>query len=137
MIRVVIDTNVFVSSFLSRGMPWQVIRLWRDEKITLCLSGEIVDEYVAVLRRLLGEDAEEIRELLELFERGYQTVFAAHPPELSIVDSDPADDKFIACAVALDAEVIVTGDKDLLSIGRYFDIDILSPRAFFEKYARP
>ncbi len=51
MIRVVIDTNVFISSFFG-GDPRKVIDLWKTGKIILCFSGKIIDEYVEVLRGL-------------------------------------------------------------------------------------
>ena len=51
MIKVVIDTNVFISSFFG-GNPKKVIDLWKKGEIKLCLSREIVDEYVEVLKRL-------------------------------------------------------------------------------------
>ena len=49
--RVVIDTNVFISSFFG-GNPRKIIDLWRKEKITLCLSGDILEEYTKVLKRI-------------------------------------------------------------------------------------
>jgi hypothetical protein len=125
--KAVIDTNVFVSSFFG-GNPRAVIDLWKQGRLTLCLSAPIVDEYVAVLRRLGLEGEDELGELLELLARGTHLLFAAAPPKLSIVSSDPQDDKFIECAVALRADAIVTGDKALLEVGSYMGIRILSPR---------
>ena len=49
--KVVVDTNVFVSSFFG-GVPKQVIDLWKAGELTLCLSNPIVQEYAAVLERL-------------------------------------------------------------------------------------
>lgn len=130
MIRIVVDTNVFVSSFFG-GNPRQIIDLWKSGEALLCLSPEIVDEYMKVLRRLLGE-AEEIKELLRLLAKGYHTVFTHNPPKLHIVSKDPDDDKFIECAVALDAKFVISGDKALLSVKDYMGIRILSPRDFLE-----
>ena len=59
-------------------------------------------------------------------------LFAAKTPALKIVKSDPADDKFIECAVALKADVVITGDRALQAIGDYMGIRILSPQAFLE-----
>jgi len=49
--RVVVDTNVFVSSFFG-GIPRKIVDLWKKGQIILCLSKPIVEEYVEVLRRL-------------------------------------------------------------------------------------
>jgi putative PIN family toxin of toxin-antitoxin system len=127
--KAVIDTNVFVSSFLG-GNPRKVIDLWKTGELTLCLSAPIVDEYTAVLRRLGLEGEDELGELLELFARGTHLVFAAKTPKLAVVAADPSDDKFIECAVAHGADVIITGDRALREIGNYMGIRILGPGEF-------
>jgi hypothetical protein len=134
VIRVVVDTNVFVSSFFG-GNPRRIIDLWKTGKILLCLSGEIVDEYIEVLHRLALGNEGELRELLRLFAKGYHIIFTHAPPELFVVSEDPDDDKFIECAVALDSRYIVTGDKALLTIKNYMGIKILSPHEFLKQIA--
>ncbi|MDI6785031.1 MAG: putative toxin-antitoxin system toxin component, PIN family, partial [bacterium] len=108
--RVVIDTNIFISSFFG-GKPRKIIDLWKEGKITLCLSKEILDEYIAVLQRIGLKNESELEELLALFAKGYNILFTAKTPSIKAVKNDPDDDKFIACAVALKTEVIITGDK--------------------------
>ena len=99
----------------------------------LCLSPEIVDEYIEVLHRLSLGEAGEMQELLRLFAKGYHVVFTHTPPELSIVSADPDDDKFIECTVALDAKYVISWDKALLAVKNYMGIRILSPRKFIEE----
>ena len=129
MIKVVFDTNVFVSSFFG-GNPRKVVNLWKTGEVTLCLSRPIIDEYIEVLRRLGLQDEKELGELLGLFARGFHVVFTAKTHELHVVDDDPDDNKFIECAVALKAEYIITGDKALTSIQNYMGINIVSPKDF-------
>lgn len=129
MIKVVFDTNVFVSSFFG-GNPRKVVNLWKTGEVTLCLSRPIIDEYIEVLRRLGLQDEKELGELLGLFARGFHVVFTAKTHELHVVDDDPDDNKFIECAVALKAEYIITGDKALTSIQNYMGIKIVSPKDF-------
>lgn len=129
MIRVVVDTNVFVSSFFG-GNPKKVIDLWKTGKITICLSRPIVDEYVKVLQRLGLQNEHELDELLELFARGFYCLFTATTPSLKIVGDDPDDDKFIECAVALKSSFIISGDKHLTEIQDYMGIKIVSPSVF-------
>jgi putative PIN family toxin of toxin-antitoxin system len=135
MHRVVIDTNVFISSFFG-GVPRELIELWRDGEITICLTQPIIEEYIKVLQRLGLTDESEILKLTKLFAEGYNSLFAANTPKLSVVNDDPDDNKFIECAVALESKVIISGDIHLQSIKRYVDIDILSPREFIEKYKK-
>jgi len=129
--KVVIDTNVFVSSFFG-GVPRQIIDLWKQGDITLCLSQPIIDEYLEVLNRLGLKDQDQINSLTGLFAESYNAVYTASTPNLNVVLDDPDDDKFLECAVALDCKVIVSGDKHLKNIKRYVDIDIFSPRDFIE-----
>lgn len=129
--RVVIDTNVFVSSFFG-GIPREVVNLWRDRKVTLCLSDEILEEYVEVLRRMGLKNERELGELLALFGTGFNVRFTSRAPKVRVVAADPDDDKFVGCALALDAEVVITGDKALLATSAYRGVKMMSPRAFLE-----
>jgi putative PIN family toxin of toxin-antitoxin system len=131
--KVVIDTNVFVSSF-SGGNPRKIIDLWKNEEIALCLSKDVFDEYIDVLQKVGLKDQNEIEELLSLFAKGFNIFFTTKTPRIRAVKDDPADDKFIECAVALKAEVIITGDKALKKIGEYMGIKILIPQQFLKTY---
>jgi len=133
VIRVVVDTNVFVSSFFG-GNPRKIVDLWKSGQLTLCLSKPIIDEYVGVLQRIGLKNERELRELLYLFAHGFHIIFSAKTPELHLVEEDPDDDKFIECAVALKADFIVSGDKALIAIQDYMSIRIVSPKEFLDRY---
>jgi putative PIN family toxin of toxin-antitoxin system len=130
--RVVGDTNVLISSFFG-GNPKKVIDLWKAGDITLCLSRDIIDEYIDVLQRL-KVDAALISELLSLFAGGYHLLFAGKTPSLRIVPDDADDNKFFECAVALKASVIVTGDKAMLRVANYMGIAVESPQQFLSNH---
>lgn len=130
-LKVVIDTNVFVSSFFG-GVPKQIIDLWEQGDITLCLSQDIIKEYLQVLNRLGLKNREELDSLTRLFAEAYNSIFTTITPDLNVVLDDPDDDKFLECAVALDCKVIVSGDKHLKDIKKYIDIEIFSPRDFLK-----
>ena len=132
--KVVIDTNIFISSFLSKSFPRKVFDLWMDGTIDICLSESIVTEYIRVLEKLGLKEEKEIDEILSLFARGYHTIFTSKTPTLKIVEEDPDDDKFFECAVALKAEYIVSGDKAVLKVKDYFGIKVLSARDFVEMF---
>ena len=133
MTRVVIDTNVFISSFFG-GNPKEIIDLWKTGEITICVSKDIINEYVEVLRRLGLQDEKELQELLQIFAEGHNIVFAASTPSLEIVEQDPNDNMFIECAVALRCSHIISGDKHLKSIENYMGIRIVSPKDFLEQF---
>ncbi|MGQ0524320.1 MAG: putative toxin-antitoxin system toxin component, PIN family [Betaproteobacteria bacterium] len=129
--RVVVDTNVFVSSFFG-GHPRQIIDHWKQGSITLCVSRDLVDEYIEVLSRL-GLRPELLQEVLELLATGFNLVFIATTRPLKVVHEDPDDDMLFECAVALGAKAIVTGDKAVRKIGRYMNIEVLTPAEFLDK----
>lgn len=133
MIRVVIDTNIFVSSFFG-GNPKKIIDLWKNEEIALCLSKDILDEYIDVLQRVGLKDENEIGELLSFFAKGFNILFTTNVPQIKAVKDDPDDDKFIECAVALKADIVITGDKALITIGKYMGIKILTPQEFLKTH---
>jgi uncharacterized protein len=130
--RVVVDTNVFVSSFFG-GNPGKVIDSWKQGKLTLCLIGAIIDEYVDVLMRMGLRGTKELDDLLSLFRNGHSCIFTSQTPKLAVVE-DPDDDKFIEAAVALKAELIVSGDAHLKKIKTYAGIAIVSPKEFVDGF---
>jgi len=132
-VRVVIDTNVFISSFFG-GIPKEIINLWKNGKLILCLSQNIVEEYIEVLNRLGLKDKKEIQKLTKLFAEGYNSIFTAKIPRIKVVKDDQDDDKFLECAIALDSKIIISGDKHLKEIKKYIDIEIVSPRKFIDLY---
>lgn len=130
MTRVVVDTNVFISSFLG-GKPKKIIDLWKNGKITICLSKKIVDEYIEVLRRMGLQNESEIGELLGVFSEGRNIAFTASTPSLDIVQDDPDDNMFIECAVALKCPYIISGDRHLLVVKNYMGIEIVRSLSSF------
>jgi len=133
--RVVLDTNVFVSSFFG-GNPRKIIDFWKSGRLFLCLSPEILEEYFEVLRRLGLEEESDFKELLDLFSKGPNILFTSKTPPVRVVPGDPDDDKFIACAIALGAEIIITGDKALEAVRKYGRIRIMTPARFLGEFKR-
>ena len=129
MLRVVIGTNIFISSFFG-GAPREIIDLWKTGEITICLTQAIVEEYIKVLNRLGLKDKPEIKNLTKLFAEGFNSIFTTKTPNLNIIEDDPDDNKFLECAVALESRIIISGDKHLKDIKKYIDIEIMSPREF-------
>ena len=131
--RVVVDTNVLISSLLNtEGNPRKVIDLWRLEKVTLCFSREILAGYFAVLGRFGMSREPEGVELVQLFQKSYNQVFLTSVPTISAISEDPADNKFIECAVAADAKYIISGDRHLLNLKAFRGIRILPPTEFLK-----
>ena len=131
----VVDASVLVSAFLfPDSVPGRVLKAARQARFTLHLSPLLLDEtrYALLstrLRDIYGHsEAAVIGWCTEL--EGIGRLLAAPPPDIGPVCRDPNDDHVIATAVAVNAEVIVTGDKDLLALNRYKSIRIVTARAF-------
>lgn len=128
--RVVLDTNVLVSALLFTGISSELAPLWQRNAITVVLSRGILEEYLRVLSYPKFQLSEaEIKGLIEEELLPYVEVVKPRK-RLRIVERDPSDDKFLECALAGKAPVIISGDKDLLSIGRYRKIRIQTPAQF-------
>jgi putative PIN family toxin of toxin-antitoxin system len=129
-VRVVLDTNTVVSALLFSGISSKLVSLWQKDLITLLVSREVLDEYLRVLSYPKFELSEvEIKELIQEEILPYAEVVKPKR-RLRVVRRDPSDDKFLECAVAGKARVIISGDKDLSSLGRYRQIRIQSPAQF-------
>jgi hypothetical protein len=132
-VRVVLDTNVLVSALLFTGTSSDLVPLWQRNAITALLSRPILEEYLRVFSYPKFElSEEEIKVLIEEELLPYVEVINPRS-RLRVVKRDPSDDKFLECAVAGKAGVIISGDKDLLSLARYRRIRIQSPAQFFEE----
>jgi hypothetical protein len=124
--RVVIDTNVFVSSFFG-GNPRKVIDYWFSGALTLCLSKQILEEYFDVLGRFDFDDDTLLIKFMSSIEKSSDILFIDNPEEEQWITDDPKDNKFIACAIALKAAYIVSGDSHLTSRKKIGNIKILTP----------
>jgi putative PIN family toxin of toxin-antitoxin system len=132
--NVVIDTNVFLSSFLSsRGSPRKIIDRWKRGDIAWCLCAEILEEYGDVLARFGLSESPEFAQLRELFKARRHIVWAVIANELRVVLADPDDDKFIECALSTGAAYLVSGDRHLRVLERYQGIRIVSPAEFLRR----
>jgi putative PIN family toxin of toxin-antitoxin system len=132
-IRTVIDTNVIISAILFGGIPGELISLWKSGHIQPLASKDIIDEYIKVLTYPKFELSEKeinyilYNEILPYFE------VATLKPGQAIIQKDPSDDKFLHCANAGRASVIISGDQHLINLKSYGKIKILTLSQFLEK----
>jgi putative PIN family toxin of toxin-antitoxin system len=97
------------------------------------ISLEILREYMRV-GEILSKQFQDVNitPFLELLATNSEIILAPSLPES--VSDDPDDDKFIACAIAGDAEIIISGDRDLIKIGEHKGVKIVTPRKFVDEY---
>lgn len=131
--RIVRDTNVIVSGIFFGGVPGRILEAWRDSRIQLILSAEILEEYQRV-GQVLGTQypGADLEPFLRLLAVHAEIIEAPALPER--VSSDPDDDKFLGCAIAAGVAVIVSGDKDLLDQSGWRNVRVLRPRQFADEF---
>lgn len=127
--RLVLDTNIVVSGFVWGGVPRQLLDLGRDGQVALFTSSVLLDELADVLKRgkfaaMLA--AQQITPAF-LMQRYGMLAKLVKPETLArTVPNDADDDAVLAAALAAEAEVIATGDSDLLPLHPWRGIHILN-----------
>jgi len=124
-LKVVLDTNILISSLLFRGKLSRIVDLWMNGRIVPVISKETFAEFKAVLEypkfRLTKGEIKTIieEEVLPFFEIVEITA------EVLGACKDPDDDKFISCAVSASADFLVTGDSALYDVGKHKAVKII------------
>jgi uncharacterized protein len=132
-VKVVIDTNVFISGIFFAGAPYHILDAWRKGKFEFVVSPDILDEYRRVAE-ILAEDHPVI-DLEPIFGLVFENTSVYSALALpKAISEDPDDDKFLACALASGSTLIVSGDKHLLKVSGFRGIEVLKPRDFVSKY---
>jgi uncharacterized protein len=131
VLRVTADTNILISALIfPGGKPFQLLELAREGKINLTVSEAILDEMAGVLARKFNWQAEEIAAGRKWITEMARTVKPA--VRLDIIKEDPPDNRILECASTAGSDYIVSGDKDLLRLGRYDSIRIVRVAEFLE-----
>jgi len=129
-VRVFLDTNVLASAAATRGLCTDVLRevLTSHELLT---SAQVLSELKRVLKTKFGVAQDLIDDFISLMR---QDTVLAEPGQLPTVEIQDQDDlPILSAAISAGADVFVTGDKEILDIGRIEKLAILSPRQFWEK----
>lgn len=135
--RVVLDVNIWISGLLWGGIPGQLLGLARHQQIILCSSESLLLELETTLKRPKFES--------RLQQRGYTVTYlmevvaglsvSCSTPSINVPElRDPKDVKIIETALGANAEVIITGDLDLLILVEYAQIKIFNPTDFLTCY---
>lgn len=135
--QVVLDTNIWVSAWLWRGIPGTFIRLGRIGEITICTSEALLAELEDILSSAkIQQKIESLNFTKEQLMEGTRELAKIYEiSELNIPElRDPDDNIVVATAIAAEADVIITGDRDLLILSEYQGINIMTPKDFWQRY---
>ena len=131
--RVVLDTNVVVSACFWRGAPYQCLEAWATTRFVAVISPPLLVEYEETFEELLLDYGERLHiNWVDLLRASAEMVFPIQ--RATGATPDPFDEMVLECALAAQADAIVSGDKKhLLSLGSYQNIPILSPGDFLRR----
>lgn len=131
--KVVLDTNVIISGIFFSGPPAKILAAWADGGFELIASVEVLAEYRQVAERLHKKYSSiDINAILDLVTRETRIVEPVSVP-VSACD-DPDDLKFLACALAGGAALVVTGDRALLDASGFRGLQVVTPREFLRRH---
>ena len=134
-LRVVLDSVVVVSSFLTTGLTAELLLLC-EEKVDIYTAEKILQEIRHVLlakphiRNRYDYTSQEVDVLVAYLQE--ISIIVEHLPEIRVIARDPKDDMIIACAVAASADYIISRDRHLLDLGSYQDMQIVTPENFIQ-----
>lgn len=134
--QIILDTNVLASGLFFTGIPLKILIGLNKGRWKTVVSEEIVEEYQKTIDKLaaLFPKIINVNPQLELIVLSSEICQPSKLPEP--VCADPHDDKFIACAISSKTKIIVSGDKHLLAVTGYNDIEVLTPRQFYDRYLK-
>ena len=133
--RVVLDTNAIISALNFTGNERVVLDLALRGRLEMCLSPFILEEVAAVLTRKFGWDEDRTEQALQGIENAATVIDLPRLPEL-IADGH-ADNRILECAVAANADYLITGDRrHLLPIGEYHGTRVINAPRFLSELAQ-
>jgi putative PIN family toxin of toxin-antitoxin system len=131
--RVVADTNIYISALNFGGPPGEIVNLALDGVIELYISELILKEIEGVLLRKFGWSESRMRSAVSVIRRLTRLV-APSETVRAILDDDP-DNRILECALEAAASAIATGDSHLLKLRKFQGILIVSPRELLDRIA--
>ena len=134
-LRVVLDSVVAVSAFLTKGLTADLVSQCQ-ENVNLYTAEEILQEirYVLLEKPHIRNRYTYSSNTVETFINYLRDIsmVVTQLPKIRVIERDPKDDMIIACAVAASANYIISRDRDLLDLGNYQQIQIITPKEFMQ-----
>jgi hypothetical protein len=131
MIKSVNDTNVWIAGInWDRGAGYQIRLHWEAGRFQHFISAEILYEIIGVLREVFEYPDEKLYDWYWLLLAG--SVFVVPRVIINVIQKDPEDNKFLACAIEGSTDYIVSEDHDLRRLGKYDSIVVLRKHEFLQ-----
>ncbi len=132
MANVVCDTNIYISAYNFGGVSRQVLLLMQRRDFKLFISEPILIELKRILSKKFGWSKPKVDELIKSILAYAAKVIPGK--EITRITSDPTDNRILECAVAAQADFLISGDHSLLELKNYQGITVLTPRQFLDDW---
>ena len=129
--KIVLDSNVILSAFITQGLSNRVLNICIDKHI-LFISKWIIDEVLDKLKNKFKIPLKEIKRISTFLESGFHII--EPEGEMPTICRDKDDNNILFLAQYIKADLIITGDKDLLELKSTNKCKIINPRIFMEKF---
>lgn len=129
--KIVLDTSVIVAALFGSKSK-NILQAWRDGKLTLCYSSAILKEYLHIIGKI-PPLRKKSQHFFTVLKQSPHTVLIEKPPSIRLKIADAADKKFVECALAANAEYIISLDAHLLDIMEYNGIKTVRPVTFLQQ----
>jgi putative PIN family toxin of toxin-antitoxin system len=127
-LRIVLDTNIFISAALLGRVCEEIIQFCRFGKVNVFISKDIISEIEDKLRLKFLWKNKQIKIFLDnIFEFCH---LVEVNEKIILIKDDPDDDKILECAISAKCDYIISGDRHLIKLGSYKKIKILEPADF-------
>ncbi|WP_256549265.1 putative toxin-antitoxin system toxin component, PIN family [Dyadobacter fanqingshengii] len=135
MIRVVIDTNLYVSAMINRNSRQRLDQILKNQRFDILIDKTLVDEFVEVIHRPKFKKYVVIEQIEEFINLLYERCTVINTTSKVSHSPDPKDDFLLALALDGASQYLITGNKiDLLDLKQYGPTSILSLTQFLEVY---
>ncbi len=124
--KVVLDTNIFISAFLKGALSEEIVRLCEKGIINNHISQEITEEISTKLDQKFKTKEKDIKEFINLINSFSKIVSPKDEVTSDLVDPD--DNKILGCAVEARADLIITMDHHLLKLKKFKSVSIIHPK---------
>ncbi|MCX2819176.1 putative toxin-antitoxin system toxin component, PIN family [Haladaptatus sp. F3-133] len=130
--KIVLDTNVYVSATLSKGNPYHVLKSAEKGETDLYISPFILHEIEDVLGR--DKIPFEEKDTERFVDKILTTATVVTPDDKpDVIEDDPSDNRILACGLEAGAEYVVSGDRHLLELEEHDGVGIMEPAGFIEE----
>jgi putative PIN family toxin of toxin-antitoxin system len=131
-VEVVLDTNTLIAGFFP-GASRKIVRAWKRGDVRAVVSAAVLKEYEHIITPLPFRKRER-DEVLALVRNRMLTRTVRPSRHLRVVREDPADDKFLECALAGEVKYLISSDMHLKRIGRFESVEIMTPGQFVKRH---